>query len=154
MAPRAHERTVTQLLAVFAASSRTLTADDVRGIAEDAWYGEADLAFGAGSGGSVLLTVHLPGGGRPVVVTIEADPAVVTVMVAEQLEEHDATPPDVARRLRATRQVVSFEVDLGPVDDDAWGLVDVVQAWLARELDGLVVTDDGIYDVDLRRLAD
>lgn len=142
-----------QFLSIFAASGALPSAADLRSVAEDAWYGDETLSFGPGAGRGGILTVRLPDAGRPITVSAESDPATVAVMVDEQLSERDAVPADVVEQLRRTRQVVSLEIDPDSVDDDGWELLDVLQSWLARELDGLVVVDDGIYDSGLHRLT-
>lgn len=142
-----------QLLSVFAASGAVPTAADLRSVAEDAWYGDDDLSFGPGAGRGGILTVRLPDARRAIAVGVETDPAKVAVMVDEQLDERDAVPPGVVEQLRRTRQVVSLEFDPDSFDDDGWELLDVLQSWLARELEGLVVVDDGIYDSGLHLLA-
>lgn len=74
-------------------------------------------------------------------------------MIDEELEERDELPDEVAEKLRSTAQVISFEVFPKRFDDDAWEVVDAMEASMARALDGLVVTDDGVYDAQLRLLA-
>jgi len=143
---------MSQFLHVFGTLETVVSASELAKIAEEAWYGDDDLKVATDTDG-VLLTIALPRGGRPISVQSETDPERVRTMVDEQLDEHEGTPSDVEGQLLRTLQVVSIELFPEAVDDNGWELLDVVQAWLARELEGLVVTDDGIYDSALKKVA-
>jgi hypothetical protein len=46
--------------------------------------------------------------------------------------------------------VIGIELWPETLDDDAWELLDIVQSFIARTLDGLLVTDDGVYDAGMQ----
>ncbi len=55
------------------------------------------------------------------------------------------------RFLRNSRQVVSVGLKPDLLDDDTWELLDQIQVFIARRLDGiLTIADDGVYDRDLQ----
>jgi len=66
------------------------------------------------------------------------------------------TPPERHReliaRLAETRQAVVFILPNDP-PVDVWDALDAAEAWLAREWDGLVVAEEGVYDADLNLLV-
>ncbi len=68
----------------------------------------------------------------------------------EQLEEvPDSTVTRyVATRLEATKQMIVFEVPDDP-PEDVWLMLAQAQAFLARERDGIVVAEDGVYNAEL-----
>lgn len=144
---------MSQFLHVFAASSKVVKPEDVAEAADEAWTGEGDVRFETPTGPDQLLAIWLPGRNRPVIVYVDRDPDGVVETVEEQLEEHDEASPEITGRLRETRQVISIEVFPDTMDSDSWEMVDVVEASLARQFDGLVVTSDGIYDAALQRVA-
>ena len=141
-------------LHVFATSESAVRAQDLADTADEAWYGDDDIDVDLGGAPERILTITPPGKDRPITVSVETEPARVAMMVGEQIDEHDGIPDSVAEKLRRTRQVVSIEIFPDRVDDDVWEMLDVLQAYLARELDGLVVTDDGVYDAGLQKIAE
>ena len=144
---------MSQFLHVFGSVAAGVEPDAIADTAEEAWYGDDDLEVVRAPAKGILLTITPPGKSRPISVEAETDPGRVDTMVREQLDEHEQTPPDVAEKLQRTRQVISIEIFPETIDDEGWELLDVLQSWLARELKGFVVTDDGIYDSGLQQLA-
>ncbi|GIG21424.1 hypothetical protein Cch01nite_21480 [Cellulomonas chitinilytica] len=139
-------------LHVFARSGAALDVDAVAEAAEMAWTGDDPLELDHETDGDQVLRISVPGAGRPITVLV-ASAEMVKDMVDEVLEEHDQAPEKVVEQIRATKQVVSFEVFPERLDDDGWEVVDAMEMSVARALDGLVVTDDGIYDAHLKQLA-
>lgn len=144
---------MSMFLHVFATSGDALDVDAVAEAAEVAWTGDDDLDVDHERSGDRVLRVTVPGAGRPVSVHVEKEAGKVATMVDEALEQHDEASPKVVEKLRATTQVVSFEVFPDRLDDDGWEVVDGMEMTVARSLSGLVVTDDGIYDAHLKQLA-
>ncbi|MDQ3640861.1 MAG: hypothetical protein M3450_05165 [Actinomycetota bacterium] len=61
---------------------------------------------------------------------------------------------DLVCRLSGTSIIYAFEVDERNLTEDAWGLVDALEAYLARRCEGIVYApDDGFFDADLNRLV-
>lgn len=140
-------------LYVFATSDAAVLPREIAEAADEAWYGDDDLDIETPKVAGALLAIRLPGKNRPITVHAETNLTAVSTMVDEQLDEHEDVPPAVADRLRSSRQVVSIELFPEAVDDDGWELLDVLQSSLARRLEGLVVTDDGIFDATLHKIA-
>lgn len=144
---------MSQFLHVFGSVATSVEPSAIAEVAEDAWYGDDELQIITKVSNGSLVTITPVGKSRPISVLSETDPERVNMMVEEQLDEHKETPPDVSERLQRTRQVISIELFPETIDDNGWELLDVLQSWLARELKGFVVSDDGIYDSGLQRLA-
>ena len=62
--------------------------------------------------------------------------------------------PDLADRLSATSVIYAFEVNETSLTDDAWSMLDAIEAHLARKCDGVVYAPgDGFFDANLSRVA-
>lgn len=61
---------------------------------------------------------------------------------------------DLADRLAGTSVIYAFEVNESTLTDDAWNMLDALEAHLARQYDGIVyAAGDGFFDADLIRVA-
>ena len=101
-------------------------------------------------------------------VTYEADRAPIRFLrtvdrgeidaeIAEAIDAAKAKAADprslapLEQHLKATRQLITIEVDRDELDEDAWFAVDAIEAWLARSCDGIILAPaDGFYDQDLQ----
>ncbi|WP_033344965.1 hypothetical protein [Catenuloplanes japonicus] len=142
---------------VFCASPAALSRTDLAGRIEDAWYGDGEPAFAPVPDTDPAwqrLEVRLPGIGRPIVFLHDTGVAEIGELVDEAAGA-PPTPlrPETAERLRGTRQIIGIEIMPDGLDDDAWEMLDLVQAFIARELDGLLFTPDGVYDARLQRIS-
>jgi hypothetical protein len=93
---------------------------------------------------------------RPIVIERVAEPGEVAESAEETVEWMERYAPDEPPRelvdaLRESRQMFVFEVG-AELPEKAWELVDIAQSFVARELDGLVAADEGIFDPDLQPL--
>lgn len=144
-------------LHVFAKSGQDVDPEALAETARTAWYGEGSVTTEHDGGHDRpdwrRMVITLPGASRPITLHRDNGTDTVSTMRDEQLTERDGAPEQVVQRLRDTRQVLSFEVFPEALDDDGWELLDVLESHLARTLDGLVITDDGVYDQDLQLLA-
>lgn len=60
----------------------------------------------------------------------------------------------LGERLKNSKVVYAFEVDTSNLTDDAWAMLDALEAFVARECDGLVYAPgDGLFDAALHRLC-
>jgi hypothetical protein len=142
---------------IFCAADTPLATAEIAAWAGETWYGDGapsfDMAFDDRPAWD-RFEVGLPGVGQPLVFLHDTDPAVVGMHVAEAIEEAAGTlPPSVVSRLRNTRQIVGIELMPETLTDDAWELLDAVQSLIATKLDGILITDDGVYDAQLRPIA-
>jgi hypothetical protein len=148
-------------LNIFCRSDAPVTRSELARLAEEAWYGDEPLTFDPPAGteeadrvGWERFEITLPGASRPIIVHRDVGAEAVKEFVEEELEEWGSTlPSDVSRHLGDTRQVIGLEVFPDDLGDDGWELLDVIESNLARRLDGVVVTSDGIYDSSLRLLV-
>lgn len=128
-------------VAVLGAEPRFVPAPD------DPESGEPDWDF--------MEIVHAPRK-RPILVHRIGDTAAVGESVGETVDWMERyapgePPPHLVERVRASQQVFVFELSAN-LSEEAWELVDVAQSYIARELDGVVAAEDGIYDADLQPL--
>ncbi|MEU1587019.1 hypothetical protein [Micromonospora sp. NPDC005710] len=142
---------------IFCRSDAPLTASQIAESADESWYGDGDPSFTPPPGDDLAwrrLEMRLPGIRRPIIFLRDAGSAETRFYVDAALEEPPgALPPEVADQIRATRQIIGIELWPETLDDDAWELLDIVQAFIARTLDGLLVTEDGVYDAGLQPLV-
>ena len=93
---------------------------------------------------------------RPIILWCNVDDGLLREEVDEILEELrneplDAPPARIADRLRSSTVAYAFEVDAEGLGDEAWAMVDSLEAHLARECDGIVYAPgDGFFDAELR----
>ncbi|HEY0641230.1 MAG TPA: hypothetical protein VGD67_26680 [Pseudonocardiaceae bacterium] len=140
------------------APARAALAD----FAEESWYEDEPLEFAPGRGATdqggtdgTVLEIRLPGRDRPVVVRRDTAADAVAELVREAVEELGGNLTDDLRTaIEGTRQVIGIEFFPETLDEDGWELLDTITAHLARELDGLVMADDGLYDRELEKLLD
>ena len=69
----------------------------------------------------------------------------------EEFKDALSDHPEVAKHLSETRQAFVFEMG-ADLPEDVWEMLDVTEAFLARERDGIVVAWEGIYDAQLKLL--
>lgn len=61
---------------------------------------------------------------------------------------------ELIEELRATKQILSFEVGINSLTDEGWWLLDRLESFWCEKLDGYVCTvGEGIYDHYLRRIC-
>jgi hypothetical protein len=141
---------------IFCASDAAVSRLDIAEFARDGWYGDGKPTFSPDpiddrTASWDELRMRLPGIARPVIFMHDLDPAVMAELANEAITER-SVPPEIAQRLRATTRVIGIELWPETLDDDAWELLDQVQAYIATRLDGILVAGDGIYDNNLQRL--
>lgn len=141
---------------IFCRSDARLPLAELTGMASDTWYGEGELSFAPDEAADAdwrELTITIPGAtARHVRIVCDLDPAVVSELVTEVVTEYEP-PPAISTRLAGTRQVIGVELRPDHLDDDAWEMLDLVQAFVARRLEGILVTPDGIYDDELEPIV-
>jgi len=102
--------------------------------------------------------VHPPGSRRPIVLhhavhdvlRDSVEEIVQTLLDAGLGESHAA----LIQRIRASRQLITFELEPSQMTEDAWEMLDATEACVARLRDGVVfVSGEGIYDAALYPLC-
>ena len=92
-------------------------------------------------------------GKRPIVVRHWITPEEIepTLQELRDVLERQQSPNmlRVAAHLAHTRQVFVFEMP-DDLPEDVWEMLDATEVFLARECDGLVAADEGIYDTELQ----
>lgn len=145
---------------IFCRSSDPLMRQEISIKIPEFWYGDGSpgLSFSGGDSGSpdwrkgsiILPTTH-----RPITVTWDEDRAVIAELVDEVIDKFGANlPAGVVEHLRNCQEVLGIEIFPEDLDEDSWEFLDLVQAFFARRLDGLVVAGDGIYDQALKQLVE
>lgn len=141
---------------IFCASDAAITRLELAEYAVDGWYGDGEPAFSPDPSDDSdaswdEMQMRLPGILRPIVFLHDLDRATITELVDEAISER-RMPEEVAARLRTTQQVIGLDLAPDTLDDDAWELLDQIQAYVATRLDGILVTGDGVYDNNLQHL--
>jgi len=74
--------------------------------------------------------------------------------IRDKLEEVDDSEAkrEVVKRLDETRQMLQFEIP-DDLPQDVWEMCDAAEAFLARERDGLIVSDEGVFDGEMNQLV-
>jgi hypothetical protein len=101
------------------------------------------------------LEVHYDGDPQPVIIRRLVDSDVrgkVEIVETTLLECEVRMPNDVAAFLASVQQVFELQFHRGGgVSEDCWAMLDCLEAFLAKERDGIVFSSgDGIYDADLQ----
>jgi hypothetical protein len=73
--------------------------------------------------------------------------------IDEQLEDVDDSDRkrDIEARIKQTRQLFTFEVP-GDPPEDVWEMLSATEALIARERDGIIFADEGVYDAEMNQL--
>jgi hypothetical protein len=70
----------------------------------------------------------------------------------ERLEEGTGETDRVREHLRATRQVIHFE--MGDIPDEVWDMLDETELFIATQLDGIIGAAEGFYDDELTQIVE
>jgi hypothetical protein len=73
--------------------------------------------------------------------------------IRDKLEDFDDSEQkqEIVRRAKETRQMFQFEIP-GDLPQDVWEMCDQAEAFLARERDGIIVSDEGVFDGEMKQL--
>ncbi|WIX99170.1 hypothetical protein QRX60_34680 [Amycolatopsis mongoliensis] len=153
---------MSQFVNIFCRKVAGLSQEEFVNQVSEFWYGDEELAFSFSDDGDVdpsvrwsAVVITIPEIGRPVTVKWDVDRDAVSTLVDETLEElGDDAPTGVGKHLQAVRSVFGIEIFPETFEDDTWEFLDLMEAFLARHLDGIVVTDDGVYDQNLKPLVE
>src|SRR5207237_172596 len=109
------------------------------------------------SGESESLKIIYDPERRPVIVWRNVNDDLLQEEKQEAKEAIRAGEPNEAcvsaqKRLDGSRLVYALEIDPAGLTEEAWAMIDSVEAYLARECDGLIyVVGEGVYDANLTR---
>jgi hypothetical protein len=72
--------------------------------------------------------------------------------IREKLEDVEpAAAAPIAAWLDATKRMVELEIP-GDPPQDVWEMLDAAETFLARERDGIIVSDEGVFDGELNQI--
>ena len=139
---------------VFCRSSDALSLGEVMDFIQDGvFFDDAPEIRGDNERGATswAIDVIYDAQIRPVQISFGEADETTSATIEELLEEHSPAEPALAERLRQTRQelVLHFSSD---ISDDCWAMLDCLEAFVARKLDGVVYASEGIYDQELQPL--
>lgn len=81
----------------------------------------------------------------------EVEEAVEALESAGLAKKHN----ELISRMKGTKQLIVFEVDSKGATEDCWEMIDNMEAWIARERNGLIyVSGEGFYNEELETLCD
>ncbi|MCA1702446.1 MAG: hypothetical protein LC808_03935 [Actinobacteria bacterium] len=153
---------MSQFSNVFGRSANNISRSELGNFAIESWYGDDPLSFSPSlddkdidSAEWTTFEAILPGKKRPIVFHRDVEQSTIDEMVNETLEElGEDAPAAIRNQLTGIRQVIGVEFFPEELDDDSWEMLDLILAFLARKIDGLIGADDGIYDKELKKLID
>lgn len=95
---------------------------------------------------------------KPVMVRRYTDPGKVAALAGDAVAQLRGVQAVFDRdaleqRLRASAQVFDFSIDPEEMTDESWEMVDVLERYLARSLDGVLYASDGFYDRELEPIC-
>ncbi|OLB81730.1 MAG: hypothetical protein AUI14_02500 [Actinobacteria bacterium 13_2_20CM_2_71_6] len=141
---------------IFCRSADPFSRADLAVFVSESWYGDGDPRFEPGRDDVAdwdRLTVTLPGVARPLLFLHDTRPEDVQEMVQEAVEKLGGKAQSVLDHLRETVQMIGVELSPTAMTEDAWEMLDIVQAKICRRLDGIVFAPDGVYDKDLQLIV-
>jgi len=73
--------------------------------------------------------------------------------MGEKVEDADesSSKREVLLSLGSARQIFVFEIPGNP-RQDVWDMLDQAEAFLARERDGIIVADEGVFDGAMKQI--
>ncbi len=156
---------MSQYLRVLCRSEEPLSRAEIGGFIREGYFFDAPPRFvpaledpEAARPEWERFEVHPPGSRRPIVLHHAAHD-----VLRDSVEEIAQTLLDAGlggshapliQRIRASRQLITFELEPSQLTEDAWELLDATEAYVARLRDGVVfVSGEGIYDAALHPLC-
>jgi hypothetical protein len=150
-------------LTIFCLSNRPLTRHDILAFIEEGCYFDQAPRYEPGAEEISAedtsweeLTIHYQSGKRPVVIRHYCEREAIAENIAEAVEEiEDAKAPqhqaeNISRRIGNSQQVLILEIGDTGVTEDCWEMLDNLQAYIAREWDGIIfASGEAIYDAML-----
>ena len=155
---------MTTYLRVFGQAHRRISRTEIAGFVFDGVYFDepptievADAAGERGGDEWTVLHIRYDAARRPIVLHMTTGGVLLGDEVTEAIEALNAMgipkAADLVLRLSGTSIIYAFEVDERNLTEDAWNMVDALEAYLARQCEGIVYAPhDGIFDADLNRL--
>ena len=150
-------------LNVFCRSARSVSLEELREFVNSGVFFEEPVRLIPGPESPepadpewTQVEIHYQQGKRPVILSRFVHPERIHEHREEVLEEirgsaSQAQNVDPIQHLRACQQLFVFEVDPLGATEECWSMVDAIEAWLARQLDGLIfVSEEGLYDATLQ----
>ena len=156
---------MTTYLRVFGQAHRRISPTEIAGFVFDGVYFEEPprIEVGDAAGERVgdewtVLNIRYHAARRPIVLHMTTGGVLFGDEVTEAIEALTAMgipkTAELVLRLRRTSIIYAFEVDERNLTEDAWNMVDALEAYLARRCEGIVYApNDGFFDSDLNRLV-
>ena len=156
---------MTTYLRVFGKAHRRIGRTEITGFVIDGvYFDEPPTIEVADPGGELVgdewtvLHIRFDATRRPIILHMTTGGVLLGDEVAEAIEALiDMGIPrttDLVVRLSSTSIIYAFEVDERSLTQDAWNMVDALEAYLARRCEGIVYApNDGFFDADLNRLV-
>jgi hypothetical protein len=145
---------------IFCQSAKTLTRRELADFIIDGVYFDQNLRFEPFNDSTEIarldwdmLHVHYEIDKRPIIFQRNIRDEVVQEEIKEILRELAGSnaPNAIIQNLSATYQIIAIEYKSESLTDDAWAMMDSVEAYLAQRLDGIIfVSGEGLYDKKLQ----
>jgi|GEM_PF-1443283 len=156
---------MSQYLRILCRSERPLPRSEIGNFIHEGWFFNAPPRFepmlDATESAHLEWTrfeVHPTGAGRPIVLHY-ATQDVLANSIAEIIQTLldaglEASHAALLQRIRASRQLITIEIEPLRMTDDDWEMLNATEAFVARSRDGVVfVSGEGVYDAALQPLC-
>ncbi|WP_109527973.1 hypothetical protein [Nocardia aurea] len=127
---------------------------------EEFWYEDAPIVFRPSEFDPEIddpnwleLVLNFPGVDRPVALSRLSAGKLLSDLIDDIRSEIESVPVDVADHLDDVSSVIGIEIFPETLDEDLWEFLDLLEAFLAAKLSGIIATDDGIYDEKLKLIV-
>ena len=141
-------------------SQKNLAEFIIEGVyfAEAPTFSQDILTYGEDSNDFRILEVHYKTGKKPVLIErYAADTNLFAEIVEEKkliFESAKTASRNITDEIKNAAQVLCISFDEESVDDEVWLMLDCVEAFICRTLDGLIFTDDGVFDQSLQQIVE
>lgn len=142
---------------IFCKSTSPVTRALIADAASETWYGEGVLQFSPERGDSSIddsewdrLTVNVPGLARPILFSRGVGDSLLQGLLEDIEDKAGDLPKNIQDGITGASQVIGVEFFPEYMDDDSWEMLDLVQSFVMRQADGILLTPDGIYDKNLQ----
>jgi hypothetical protein len=150
-------------LRVLCQSPQLVPSNEIIDFIRDGWYFDEPPHFEVQPSAEAqdethwkFITVHYQEDKRPVRIELNLNDQLLQQEIEETIEVIRKSgklnqQQNLIEKLAASKQIIAIEIDHSGLTDAAWEMLDCLEAYLAKELSGIVYApDDGFYDENLQ----
>jgi hypothetical protein len=150
-------------LRVFCQSPQLVPSNEITDFIRDGWYFDEPPKFEVQPSAKAedetywaFITVHYQTDKRPIRIELNLNDKLLQQEIEETIDIISQSgqlnqQQDLIQKLTATKQVIAIEIDYSGLTDAAWEMLDCLEAYLAKNLSGIVYApEDSFYDENLQ----